>query len=1086
MKIQKIRFKNVNSLVGEWEIDLQHQDFISDGIFVITGPTGAGKTTILDAICLALYGRTPRLSKITKSENEIMSRGTGECFAEVVFEAKTEQFLCHWSQWRAHKKPTGELQNPKREIADNKTNKIVVTGIVEVAKKIESVTGMNFERFTRSMLLAQGEFAAFLQAPSSDRAPILEQITGTEIYSIISIIVHEKNRKEQEIYNKLKNKLDIIKVLSKDEINQRNNELKIYTEQKQSIENKIGEANRAVTWLTTIDILNKKISDLNKEKNALDEEIIEFEPNKLKLEWNKKASSLDNKYTSLCNSREQLDKYKTDLVNKETILSTLESKSNEKTEALKLAEEFMYKEKKEFERIEPVIRNTRILDEQIASQKSIVSKVDKGVKEIKNIIKSTTENKKAELDKKSKGDKLIEQANAYLNEYPYGQFLYNNITNISTLLKHLEITKTSIQEKDVSKDAAKKALEDTTKSLNEYQVLLDKLKTSQKDQLSSIELKKEALASLLNGLSLQDHRNTKDDLYIEKLALKTVVDLNEYRIKLKKGVPCPLCGSTEHPLAEDNIPSLDEFDKKISKLATLIEKAESLTNDINNLETANSEIKKNISAAEQKVFLVTNNKIHAQTQLNNAQKEVKNLQVKHLEQENEIHSILTQIGMINTENLDFTTLSSDLNETLNKWQEHVQIKSTTENKVVNINNKIQRLDGVIETQKSQLEKSVSELELERSKLTNKTNERVRLFGDKRPDEEEDRCRKKIIDAEAAESSAREMKEIAQIELSGQKSAVKQLKDLIAYQTKTTDDLRNNFEKVLLNNGFSSEKQFLAAKLDTDERNRLKNRAEELNTRKIETEATLRELSNNLSSEKARNITNRPLEELESLRNDLKTQEHDLIEKTLHTINILKDNDIAMKNIKDRQSEIKSQEVEYRKWSNLHKLIGSSDGKKYRNFAQGLTFEIMIHNANQQLQKITDRYLLQRDESDSNTPLELNVIDNYQAGVSRSTKNLSGGESFIVSLALALGLSSMVSKNVRVNSLFLDEGFGTLDEDALDTALNALVSLQQDDKMIGVISHVSALQDRISTEIKIVPQTGGISRISGPGCIKLDS
>ena len=165
------------------------------------------------------------------------------------------------------------------------------------------------------------------------------------------------------------------------------------------------------------------------------------------------------------------------------------------------------------------------------------------------------------------------------------------------------------------------------------------------------------------------------------------------------------------------------------------------------------------------------------------------------------------------------------------------------------------------------------------------------------------------------------------------------------------------------------------------------------------------------------------------------------------------------------------------------MIGSADGKKYRNFAQGLTFEMMIGHANLQLQNMTDRYLLVRDAA---RPMELNVVDNYQAGESRSTKNLSGGESFIVSLSLALGLSHMASKNVRVDSLFLDEGFGTLDEQALDTALETLSGLQQDGKLIGVISHVPALKERIGTQIQVTPQTGGRSQMSGPGCGRLSA
>ena len=164
MRILQVRFKNLNSLVGEWEIDLMHPAFASDGIFAITGPTGAGKTTILDAICLALYGRTPRLNKVTKSGNEIMSRQTGECFAEVTFETQSGRYRCHWSQHRARKKPDGELQAPKHEIANADSGEIFESKMRGVADQIESATGMDFDRFTRSMLLAQGGFAAFLQA----------------------------------------------------------------------------------------------------------------------------------------------------------------------------------------------------------------------------------------------------------------------------------------------------------------------------------------------------------------------------------------------------------------------------------------------------------------------------------------------------------------------------------------------------------------------------------------------------------------------------------------------------------------------------------------------------------------------------------------------------------------------------------------------------------------------------------------------------------------------------------------------------------------------------------------------------------
>jgi exonuclease SbcC len=131
--------------------------------------------------------------------------------------------------------------------------------------------------------------------------------------------------------------------------------------------------------------------------------------------------------------------------------------------------------------------------------------------------------------------------------------------------------------------------------------------------------------------------------------------------------------------------------------------------------------------------------------------------------------------------------------------------------------------------------------------------------------------------------------------------------------------------------------------------------------------------------------------------------------------------------------------------------------------------------------MSDRYILVRDSTE---PLELNVIDNYQAAEIRSTKNLSGGESFLVSLALSLGLSAMAGRTVRVDSLFLDEGFGTLDEDALEIALETLSGLQRDGKLIGIISHVPALKERIGTQIQVEAGNAGRSSLQGPGCRRL--
>ena len=199
MKLHKLRLQNLNSLRGEWEINFAANALQSEGLFLISGPTGSGKSTILDAICLALYGRTPRLGKITDSNNEIMSRGSSTCLAELSFATHDDGplYSAYWSQRRARDKADGKLQKVWREIRRENDDQLLAQSVSEVDDKIVELTGLKFEQFVRSILLAQGDFAAFLESDPNERAAILEKITGTEIYRQISILCFTRHKEGQ-------------------------------------------------------------------------------------------------------------------------------------------------------------------------------------------------------------------------------------------------------------------------------------------------------------------------------------------------------------------------------------------------------------------------------------------------------------------------------------------------------------------------------------------------------------------------------------------------------------------------------------------------------------------------------------------------------------------------------------------------------------------------------------------------------------------------------------------------------------------------------------------------------------------------
>ncbi len=373
MKILKLRFKNLNSLYGEWEIDFTAPDYVSNGIFAITGPTGAGKSTIMDAICLALYGATPRLGKITASGNEIMSRQTGECFAEVTFESQAGRFRCHWGQHRARKQTDGRLAEARHEIAEADTGKILESKKRDVAMVIEAKTGMDFDRFTRSILLAQGSFAAFLKAAPDERAPVLEQITGTEIYSTISQRVHERARDEHNQLDLLQAETAGLTILSDDDEAALKTELGQLTDSERKLTLEQEMLTRAIQWLDGLDHLRAEMTELDGElaEAKLAQEL--FKPDRQRLQQACKAAELEGEFAALTAQRKQQQSDLQGRQDNQNQLNQADDAFIKATEQLDLAMSATAAAKAEQLALAPLIRQIRLLDQQIEDKKSAIS-----------------------------------------------------------------------------------------------------------------------------------------------------------------------------------------------------------------------------------------------------------------------------------------------------------------------------------------------------------------------------------------------------------------------------------------------------------------------------------------------------------------------------------------------------------------------------------------------------------------------------------------------------------------------------------------------------------------------------------------
>jgi DNA repair protein SbcC/Rad50 len=422
-------------------------------------------------------------------------------------------------------------------------------------------------------------------------------------------------------------------------------------------------------------------------------------------------------------------------------------------------------------------------------------------------------------------------------------------------------------------------------------------------------------------------------------------------------------------------------------------------------------------------------------------------------------------------------LLSSLESRQQAWKEQQHHHEQLVHHTARLQGERDKVDLLLATIDKTLSRQTAELEELRRDEGRLRGERLELYADRDPDLEEQKLKAVVQQAQARERVVRDRLAAIDKELHGQSEQARICAEESAQLLPQSRALEDDLVGRLPGAGFSDLVSYCQALLSAETLTELGRLKEGLDTEQTVLAARMTEQEAALAREEERHQGQKGKEDLLA-EQAVRVRELEALQQQIGAARErLAANSRLKLRFEAQRSALAIQQGEQERWELLHQLIGSADGKKFRVFAQGLTFDAMISHANRQLRKMNDRYILLRDPRE---PLALQVIDNYQAGEIRSTRNLSGGESFLVSLALSLGLSAMASHNVRVDSLFLDEGFGTLDEEALDTALQTLAELQQDGKLIGIISHVPMLKDRIDVRIQVLPGPGGNSRLLGPG------
>jgi exonuclease SbcC len=314
VKLCRLHLKNLNSLAGEWAVDFEDPAF-GEGLFSITGPTGAGKSTLLDALSLALFGRTPRLDRVNNSGNEIMTRGASECFAEAVFEIGGKRYSAFWSQKRATRKnSSGALQAPKCRLFRLSPDEAVLADSVNsMAKSMEEICRLDFERFSQTVLLPQGGFAAFLQADGTERARMLEELTGAEIYRKISREVFERNKRERAKLEQIESSKAEHAPLSDEERAAALRRSEASESREKELRAEEERLRRALDWYALFEDWRERSALFEREQAALERDLKAFEPQSERLAQAERAAQVRDFYDAVRQRRERKSKLEASL-----------------------------------------------------------------------------------------------------------------------------------------------------------------------------------------------------------------------------------------------------------------------------------------------------------------------------------------------------------------------------------------------------------------------------------------------------------------------------------------------------------------------------------------------------------------------------------------------------------------------------------------------------------------------------------------------------------------------------------------------------------------------------------------------------
>ncbi|RON09675.1 chromosome segregation protein SMC [Pseudomonas brassicacearum] len=1210
MKILAIRLKNLASLAGPFEIDFTAEPLASSGLFAITGPTGAGKSTLLDALCLALFGAVPRLNntgrdaKVPDADGEIatgdprtlLRRGTGDGYAEVDFVGiDGRRYRARWEANRAREKANGKLQASRQSLRDLDTDQLLASQKGEYKTQLEAVLGLNFEQFTRAVMLAQSEFSAFLKADDNDRSELLEKLTDTALYTRLGKRAFDKSKETREAHKLLQDQATGITPLEPEaraELDQRFNDAQQQLKTQQA---QLKQLELQHTWL-------KELHQLQDQQLAAAEQLQQAQQswdaqtgerlNLARLEQLApqrhqfaRQTELSAQLSPLAALIQQHSQQQSELQNRQVQLETsLESAKSALTQAQGLHSSNAPRLRQAFEEQSNLARLTQAINVSAELKHNAEKASTEGQQAIARMLEQQQQVAERlatiamQLEQSIQLAPVSDAWNAYRERLQQLMLVGNRLKKGQTELLELEqraadtATQLGTQRKSLELLYSEAGAEPEAVA-EQIQILGSLLQDNRKQQRAFEELARlwtrqqeldqraQALQQRLQTTQTERERLTREgvqakaELTVAEQTLKVTQELlerqrlarsasvEELRRQLQDDQPCPVCGSVEHPYHQPEVllqslgrhdegeqanaqKAVDALKEKLADLRTdvggLIAQQKELLQQQEQLEAQqqsltpsleahplaaqllaqdagkrdtwlsqqSAQLTQNIAQDEQRqsaLLTLQQDAARLQQQLQAAdqasQQAAQQLAIQQRELSNDRLRLEEELAAFSTL-LPTAILDGLRNEPAATFmqldQQVAQRLEQLERQREELGEQQQRQQNLEKEQDRQLTR-VQQLEAAQQQFTALTEQQhaaqqklAELLGDQPSAEQwQQQLDQAVEQARQAEAMAnQELQEVRnqQIQLAAELKAEQQRQQTLEAESLELSSKIAEWRALHPELDDGGLEQLLAF---SDEQVSQLRQQLQLSEKAIEqAKVLLQEREQRLNSHQAQHNGNLDAEQLASALSELQNQ-FGISEQLCAELRAQQAEDQRRQDANQALAQrISDAYNEWQRWARLNALIGSATGDTFRKIAQAYNLDLLVHHANAQLRQLVRRYRLKRGGS----MLGLLVMDTEMGDELRSVHSLSGGETFLVSLALALGLASMASSTLKIESLFIDEGFGSLDPESLQLAMDALDGLQAQGRKVGVISHVQEMHERIPVQIQVRRQGNGLSTL----------